>query len=185
MKQGTNRLLTVVIIAAAAFAAGYLIPRSDPIGIAASASCESAGAVLSTGYYNNNVEALCYLDSQSGRLSAALVGRSDPEFNKTYTRNIKADLLDTLKHFPNIPIPQRPNFIMVTGESDTRSVGAGETNNLAKTFIYIAETQTGLVMVYALPQEGDRDMPVEKGEIVFWTCARLNPGTGIIPEPQY
>jgi hypothetical protein len=124
------------------------------------------------------VEALYYLDSQSGRLSAALMARSDPEFVKTYTRNIKADLLNSLRLFPNVPAPSRLNFIMVSGDSDARNVGAGDTNSLAKSFLYVAETQTGLVLVYALPQEGDRDLPIDKGEIIFLTCARLNPGTG-------
>ena len=167
-----------LFLAAGLFLAGYALRRPAPAGLSATASSESGGAVLATGYFNSNVEALYYLDSQSGRLSAALMARSDPEFVKTYTRNIKADLADSLRLFPNIPVPPRPNFIMVSGESDARNVGAGDTNNLAKSFIYVAETQTGLVLVYVLPQEGDRDLPVDKGEIVFLTCARLNSGTG-------
>ncbi|MBQ3388949.1 MAG: hypothetical protein IJG60_07035 [Thermoguttaceae bacterium] len=174
------RSVVALSLAAGLFLAGYALRRPAPIGLSATASSESSGAVLATGYFNSNVEALYYLDSQSGRLSAALMARSDPEFVKTYTRNIKADLLDSLRLFPNIPAPARPNFIMVSGESDARSVGAGDTNNLAKSFIYVAETQTGLVLVYVVPQEGDRDLPIDKGEIVFLTCARLNPGTGAV-----
>ncbi len=173
-----KQIIFPVILAAAALLFGYALHRPAPSGILATASSESSGAVLSTGYFNNNVEALYYLDSQSGRLSAALMARSDPVFVKTYTRNIKADLLDSLRLFPNIAPPQRPNFIMVTGDSDARNVGAGETGNLSKSFVYVAETQTGLVLVYILPQEGDRDLPVDSGEIVFLTCARLNQGTG-------
>ena len=108
------------------------------------------------------------------------MARSDPDFIKTYTRNIKADLYESLRLYPNVPVPQRPNFIMVSGESDARKVGAGETGNLAKSFIYVAETQTGMVLVYILPQEGDRDLPIDRGEIVFLTSARLNQGTGEI-----
>lgn len=168
------------VFLAAAFLLGYAAHQPSPIGISASASCESAGAVVSTGYFNNNVEALYYLDSQSGRLSAALVSRADQEFCKTYVRNVKGDLQESLKSFPGVQMPPRPNFIMVSGDSDARNVGAGEEGNLSKSFIYVAETQTGIVMVYIVPQEGDRDLPVEKGDILFWTCARLNPGTGIV-----
>lgn len=169
-----------------AFYLGGLLTSSRAVlsdrssGLLASASCESNGAVLSTGYFNNNVEALYYLDSQTGRLSAALLSRSDPEFLKTYTRNIKTDLQEALQNFSNVPVPPRPNFIMVSGDGDVRNVGAGEMNNLAKSFIYVAETQTGIVLVYILPLEGDRDLAVNKGEIAFWTFARLTSGTGII-----
>ncbi len=169
-----------VLMIVGALLAGYALRRPVPLGITATASSESSGAVLSTGYFNSSVEALYYLDSQSGRLSAALMARSDPVFVKTYTRNIKADIYETLQSFPSVPVPQRPNFIMVSGESDARKVGAGETGNLAKSFVYVAETQTGIVLVYILPQEGDRDLPVDRGEIVFLTSARLNQGTGEI-----
>lgn len=180
-----DRILLFVGLAALTLSLGIVLTRSRavpsgfPIGLSASASCESNGAVLSTGYFNNNVEALYYLDSQSGRLSAALLSRSDPEFVKTYTRNIKADLQKALQDFANVPVPPRPNFIMVSGEGDARNVGAGEMNNLAKSFIYVAETQTGIVLVYILPLEGNRDLAVNKGEIAFWTYARLNSGTGV------
>ena len=179
MKSATTIVLSV-LLSAAALLAGYALHRPTVPGIMATASSESSGAVLSTGYFNSSVEALYYLDSQSGRLSAALMARSDPDFIKTYTRNIKAALSESLRLYPNVPVPQRPNFIMVSGESDARKVGAGETGNLAKSFIYVAETQTGMVLVYILPQEGDRDLPIDRGEIVFLTSARLNQGTGEI-----
>ena len=179
-------VLGAVCALAAAFAIGKSTGRTESFpwsratGISAVSSCESCGAVISTGYFNNNAEALYYLDSQSGRLSAALLSRSDPEFVKTYTRNIKGDFVEALGSYPNVPVPPRPNFIMVTGDSDIRNVGAGEMNNLAKSFVYVAEVQTGIVLVYILPLEGDRDLAVEKGEIEFWTFARLNTGTGIM-----
>ena len=178
--KSVSTIVLSVLLSAAALAAGYALHRPAVPGIMATASSENSGAVLSTGYFNGGVEALYYLDSQSGRLSAALMARSDPDFIKTYTRNIKADLYESLRLYPNVPVPQRPNFIMVSGESDARKVGAGETGNLAKSFIYVAETQTGMVLVYILPQEGDRDLPVDRGEIVFLTSARLNQGTGEI-----
>ncbi|MBR5414883.1 MAG: hypothetical protein IK105_03010 [Thermoguttaceae bacterium] len=179
MKFARQTAVSALLIVSA-LVVGLALRRPSPPGISATASSESSGAVLSTGYFNSNVEALYYLDSQSGRLSAALMARSDPEFIKTYTRNIKADLYESLRLYPNVPVPQRPNFIMVSGDSDARKVGVGEEGNLAKSFVYVAETQTGMVLVYVLPQEGDRDLPVDRGEIVFLTSARLNQGTGEI-----
>ena len=149
-----------------------------PTGLLATASCVENGAILATGYFNNNTEALYYLDSQSGRLSAALLSRSDPGFTKTFTRNIKADLQEAVSNLSNVAMPQTPSFIMVTGDSDIRNIGAGEMNNLAKSFVYVAEIHTGIVLVYVLPSQGDRDVEVMNEEITFWTYSRLTPGTG-------
>ena len=46
----------------------------------------------------------------------------------------------------------------------------------SKSFVYVAEINTGVVLVYALPGANERDLLVKDGEIVFWTCARLNDG---------
>lgn len=179
-------LAGIFLTASLVFGADYLLrtdrnplfPTAKPIELLASASCESQGAVLSTGWFNNNTEALYYLDSQSGRLSAGLLSRNDPEFLKTYSRNIKADLQQAVSELKSVPFPQNPTFIMVTGDGDVRNIGAAEMNSLSKSFIYVAEVNTGIVLVYILPTEGDRDLEVENGEIVYWTFARLNAGTG-------
>lgn len=151
--------------------------REQPTGLWATASCEASGAILATGAFNSDTEALYYLDSQAGELTAGLLSRSEPGFTKTYRRNVKADLQTTAAALGNVSIPPRPTFIMVTGDSDVKKIGAGEMNNLAKAFVYVAEINTGIVLVYALPLEGDRDIGVEWGEMVFWTSARLNHGT--------
>ena len=70
------------LLIAGAFLAGYALHRPVPLGIMATASSESSGAVLSTGYFNNGVEALYYLDSQSGRLSA--------DFTRNASRGLSA-----------------------------------------------------------------------------------------------
>ncbi|MBR5626221.1 MAG: hypothetical protein IKW74_01210 [Thermoguttaceae bacterium] len=145
-------------------------------GVSAAASCEMNGCVLSTGYFTNGTEMLHYLDSQSGRLSSALLSRTEQQFIKTFTRLIKPDLADAAQKL-NIPVPSNPQFIMVSGETDMRQVGAGSMNNLAKAFVYIAEINSGIVLVYAIPSQGDRDLVVSNGDIIFWTFARLNDGT--------
>ena len=114
-----------------------------------------------------------YLDSQSGRLSAALLSRNAPEFQKMFTRNIKNDLVEAANQL-QIPVPTTPKFLMTTGEADVRNVGAR--GALSKAFVYVAEINSGVVLVYALPGANDRDLAVSNGEIVFWACAHLNEG---------
>lgn len=157
---------------------------SAPLPVFASASSESDGVVVATGAYGSNVEALFYLDSQSGRLSAALVSRETPTFVKTFSRNLKNDLVEASKQL-NIPVPTAPKFLMVTGENDVRQVGVR--SGLSGSFAYVAEINSGVVLVYALPGSNERDLPVSSGTIDFWTFARLNDGlqsapTVVVPE---
>ena len=144
-----------------------------PIPVFASASSESDGVIVATGSFGANIEAMYYLDSQSGRLSAAVISRSAPSFQKLFSRNLKGDLVKTAEQF-NVSVPTAPKFLMVTGETDTRNVGS--VGNLSQSFVYVAEINTGIVLVYALPGANERDLLVQDGEIAFWTCARLNEG---------
>lgn len=149
-----------------------------PIPVFASASSESDGVIVATGTFGANVDALYYLDSQSGRLSAAVVSRSAPSFQKSFSRNLKGDLVKAAEQF-NVSVPTSPKFLMVTGEADIRNVGS--VGNLSKSFVYVAEINTGVVLVYALPGANERDLLVQDGEILFWTCARLNEGLQSAP----
>ncbi len=159
---------------------GYLTGRvvqneSTPaaLPVFAASSSESDGVVLATGAFGSNVEAMYYLDSQSGRLSAALLSRSAPEFQKTFVRNVKNDLVLAANE-TGVPVPTTPKFLMTTGETDVRNVGAR--GSFSNAFVYVAEINSGLVLVYALPGANERDLAVENGEILLWTFARLNDG---------
>ncbi|MDO5553878.1 MAG: hypothetical protein Q4G68_08950 [Planctomycetia bacterium] len=141
----------------------------------ATASTLSEGVSLATGSFNGANELLYYLDSQSGRLTAALLARGEQAFTKLYTRNIKADLTQAAGEL-KMSTPPETRFIMVTGDADIRQVGAGEMNKVSQSFLYVAEINSGIVLVYAIPNEGDRDLTISNGEIIFWTFARLNNG---------
>ena len=163
------------------FAAGrYFGNRTaPPLFVSATASSQAFGTVLATGSYDNNTEILYYLDSQAGQLTAGLLSRGDPGFAKTYKRNIKADLAQAAGSLGNVSIPANPTFVMVTGDGDARRVGGGDANHPAKAFVYVAEVNTGIVLVYVIPVEGDRDLEIEWGDMVLWTSARLNVGSPI------
>lgn len=184
--QSAAVVLVVLIGLAGAFWIGTAYQSSRPVNslgvipVWGTASSSDLGCTLATGSYGNSSEALYYLDSQSGRLSAALLARETPDFAKLFTRSIKTDLAGAVAQF-NLPMPTSPRFIMVTGESDIRQFGAGDMNKITKAVAYVAEITTGIVMVYALPNEGDRDMETVEGEIILWTMARLNNGLGTVP----
>ena len=68
---------------------------------------------------------------------------------------------------------------MTTGDVDVRNVGS--VANLSKAFLYVAEINSGIVIVYALPGANERDLLVTNGEIVRWTFARLSDGLQASP----
>ncbi|MDO5565393.1 MAG: hypothetical protein Q4G59_01960 [Planctomycetia bacterium] len=179
-----NTLLILVLLVVA-FRAGQTPSDREPAaipGLWAATAASSGGSYIATGSFDNASDLFYYLDSQSGRLSAALLSRSTPSFVKTYTRNIRTDFTQAVQQL-KLPLPVNPQFIMVTGDGDIRQYGAGEMNKIAKSVAYIAEINTGIVLVYAIPNEGDRDLQINGGKIVFWTYARLNTGSGEIPVP--
>ncbi len=186
---GLGSLIFSVGLAICGFLTGERFSMSNatlslPVPVFATASSESDGVIVSTGAYSANVEAMYYLDSQSCRLSAALVSRSVPEFQKTFTRNLKTDLAEAAEQL-RLSVPTSPKFLMITGEADIRNVGS--VANMSRALVYVAEINTGIVFVYALPGTNDRDVPVSSGEIYLWTFARLNDGlqagTFTLPQP--
>ncbi len=193
MKQsvffGLGTTLLSAGLAICGFMAGERVADHDgqtnvQIPVMATASSESDGVIVATGSFSANVEAMYYLDSQSGRLSAGLVSRTAPVFQKSYTRNIKNDLAEAAEQL-QISVPSSPKFLMVTGEADVRNVGSAA--NMSRSLVYVTEINSGLVFVYALPGVSDRDLVVSNGEILLWTYARLNDGrqtTAVnIPQP--
>lgn len=186
MRRNISGIGITVAAAALLVLVGMALGRraSEPVGLFASASCEASGAILSTGSFNSDTEVLYYLDSQAGQLTAGLLSRSEPGFLKTYRRNVKADLQKSVESLQNVSMPQNPTFIMVTGDGDLRKIGAGEMNNLAKALVYIAEVNTGVVLVYALPLEGDRDIGIAWGDIPLFASARLNSGSPAAPAAE-
>lgn len=179
-----NTLLVLLLIVVV-FRMGQGRPERDVTtfpGLWAATAASSGGTYIATGSFDNASELFYYLDSQSGRLSAALLARSTPSFCKTYTRNIRADFVQAVQQL-KLPLPANPQFLMVTGDGDIRQFGAGEMNKTSKSLAYIAEVSTGLVLVYTIPNEGDRDLEISGGDIIFWTYARLNTGTGELSAP--
>ena len=167
---------TLVVLGAllglvAGLMAGGLWPDTP---LHAVASDRAEGFILATGAADGNCEAVYFLDGISGTLNAGVLSRMGRPFQAFYKANIGSDLtarIETLNQAikqanlaarrgstpptPQIQAPQNPHFLMVTGAADIRpSMGAREKPGLS--VVYVAETNTGIVMVYGLPWDASK-----------------------------
>ena len=100
------------------------------------------GFAIATGYCDESVEAVYFLDFLTGDLSAAVVSKQNGHFNAFYTHNVVSDL--------GINPSKPPRFLLTTGTVDLRRSG-GKTTTLSKSLVYVAELQSGKVAAYAIP----------------------------------
>jgi hypothetical protein len=106
------------------------------------ATDRTEGFAIATGYCDESVEAVYFLDFVTGDLTAAVVSKQNGRFNAFFTRNIVADLrINPLK-------PLR--FLLTTGAADLRRTG-GKNTIYSKSLVYVAELQSGNVGAYAIP----------------------------------
>jgi hypothetical protein len=100
------------------------------------------GFAISTGYCDDSVEAIYFLDFLTGDLSAAVVSKQSGHFNAFYTHNVASDLGLSPSH--------PPRFLLTTGTADLRRSG-GKSASLSKSLVYVAELHSGKVAAYAIP----------------------------------
>jgi len=100
------------------------------------------GFAIATGYCDESVEAIYFLDFLTGNLSAAVVSKQDGHFNAFFTHNVVADL--------GVNPAKPPRFLLTTGTVDMRRSG-GKINALSRSLVYVAELQSGKVAAYAIP----------------------------------
>ena len=112
------------------------------VPIHAVATDRTDGFAIATGYCDESVEAVYFLDFVTGNLSAAVVSKQNGHFNAFYTHNVVADL--------GINPAKPPRFLLTTGTVDLRRTG-GKTTTLSRSLVYVAELQSGKVAAYAIP----------------------------------
>ena len=100
------------------------------------------GFAIATGYCDESVEAVYFLDFLTGELSAAVVSKQNGRFNAFYRRNVLEDL--------GVNPSRPPRFLLTTGTADLRRSG-GKTNSFSRSLVYVAELQSGKVAAYAIP----------------------------------
>ena len=122
---------------------GILVAGCWPnVPVHAVATDRTDGFAVATGYCDESVEAIYFLDFLTGDLSAAVVSKQNGRFNAFYTHNVAADL--------GINPAKPPRFLLTTGTVDLRHSG-GKTTSLSKSLVYVAELQSGKVGAYAIP----------------------------------
>ena len=119
-----------------------LTGRWPNMPLQAVATDRSDGFAMATGYCDDSVEAVYFLDFLTGDLSAAVVSKQTGRFNAFYTHNVMGDL--------DVNLTKPPRFLLTTGMVDLRSTG-GKTNTLSRSLVYVAELQSGRVAAYAIP----------------------------------
>jgi len=134
--------------------------------------------VLATGYVAPDTEAVYCLDQLTGRLSAGVLSRKDGRFQGLYERNINSDLAEVLRQKGvTTPLSVAPQYTMVTGEVYTENRGASLWK-VAKSVVYIAEVNTGMLLVYTIPWQqslygADQQ---ETAHLELWTAEQFQPG---------
>ncbi len=125
---------------------GGLWPQSP---IHASATDRVQNFAIATGFVDPETEAVFYLDYLTGNLNAAVLSRMSPAFQSRFNANVLADLQRVIAATGGgSQMPQSPNFLMVTGTVKIPTKGNPTIGNTA---VYVAETNTGIVMAYVIP----------------------------------
>ncbi|MCX7427661.1 MAG: hypothetical protein NTW96_18785 [Planctomycetia bacterium] len=97
---------------------------------------------VATGFVDDGIEAVYFLDFLTGDLRAAVLSKQMPmRFNAFFQRNILTDL--------GVDPSKNPRYLMVTGMTDTPR-GGGQAR-LSSSVVYVAEITTGQVAAYAIP----------------------------------
>jgi hypothetical protein len=151
--------------------AGGLWPETP---LHAMASDRADNFILATGAVDGSCEAVYFLDGLSGTLNAGVLSKMGKGFQAFYKASVAADMTTMVTFLnkgikqanqagrrgstpptPEIQVPQNPHFLLVTGNVDLRpTMAAREKPSTA--VVYVAETNTGIVMVYVLPWDASK-----------------------------
>lgn len=170
-----NRLCFGLALFAVGLAGGIVLSQFWPqTPLHAVATDRGQNFAIATGPVDAGVEAFFFLDFLTGQLRGAVLSNQSKNFQTLYEANVFADLTAVIQlknaeimkanaqlqrsgapPRPEIPIPQSPNYLMVTGLADLRrgpSVGVRP----GQTMLYVTETNTGIVLVYMVPWSPER-----------------------------
>jgi hypothetical protein len=179
-------VLGILLGLVAGFMAGGLWPDTP---LHAVASDRAENFILATGPVDGTCEAIYFLDGLSGTLSGGVLSNMGKPFQAIYKANVGADLTTIVGSLntgikkanrstragaapptPEIQMPQNPHFLMVTGTVDIRRT-MGTRVKPGLSVVYVAETNTGIVMAYGLPWDQSKhasNVP-DQEQLVFLT----------------
>jgi len=128
---------------------------------------------IATGFVDDGIEAVYFLDFLTGDLSAAVLSKQIPmRFNAQYKRNILADL--------GVDASKKPRYLMVTGLADTPRGGSRLRPSSA--VVYVAEITTGQVAAYAIPWDSARHAAGQMSTGEIMPVARMKFRTAVVRE---
>lgn len=134
-----NPMLWLVIGLVVGVAVGGFCPHAP---LHATATDRFDTFAISTGFVDEGIEAIYFLDFLTGDLRAAVLSKQVPSrFNAFYERNIIQDL--------GVDPAKNPRYLLVTGMADIRRGGSRMQPSAA--VVYVAEITTGQVAAYAIP----------------------------------
>lgn len=145
---------------------------------------------MATGFVDDGAEAVYFLDFLTGTLRAAVLSNQTANFQAHYEGNVNADLATIIQMrnagltqtnvqrrgqglppLPELQLPQSPNYLIATGMIDMRR-GASMRARPAHAALYVAETNTGIMLAYLLPWDASAHQANQ------FSGARLTPWTG-------
>ncbi len=138
----------------------------------ASATDRVENFAIATGFMDAETEAVFYLDYLTGNLNAAVPSRKSQAFQAFFTTNVHADLQTALSA-AGVQAPQSPKYLLVTGTANM--VNRGNTY-FGKTIVYVAETNTGMVLAYAVPwsREAYSADKLYQGRLIPWASQQFS-----------
>jgi hypothetical protein len=104
------------------------------------ATSGSDNFAIATGFVDDQIEGLYFLDFLTGDLRCAIVNRRNATFSAYFQYNVLAD-------FPGVN--DKPRFLLVTGLADLPR-GRGATQ-IGRSLVYVAEATSGRIAAYAVP----------------------------------
>ncbi len=142
---------------------GSLLPS---IPLHGDATDRSENIIMATGFVDEGVEAVFFLDSLTGLLRAAVPSlQRMQDYQAMWEANPGADMMNAIQLInaaaakatgakgavtrPAIQPPQSPRFVMVTGWMDVRQ--GSSRMKPSRCLVHVAEANTGIVMSYLLP----------------------------------
>lgn len=126
----------------------------------------SENIIMATGFVDEGIEAIFFLDSLTGLLRAAVPSlQRMQDYQAMWEANPGADMMNAIQLInaaaakatgakgavprPAIQPPQSPRFVMVTGWMDVRQ--GSSRMKPSRCLVHVAEANTGIVMSYLLP----------------------------------
>ena len=152
---------------------GYLRKHGWPVGLAlgvmvglmiggmwpntplhATATDRLESYAMATGFVSDKLEAVYYLDALTGSLRAAVLSKENKGFQSFFEANVHADMAKAMVG-AGLQMPQKPNYMMVTGVVDIRRI-VGQRNTPGAAAVYVAESNTGYILAYVVPWSAER-----------------------------